>query len=303
MEKKVRRINRITTLLLAFMMIAVSCLHVYAEGEGSLTTAEKVAALRTYNWWVVVDGGKYYYNSNGNLIRNGWAKLRSYNKQNAAVKWCYFDKNGLCRKTINAGYRNNWIKANGRIFYFDKYCRPVGTGFRMIDNKLYFFDKNRSLVIGTFTLRGQRITTTRQGNITGLLYYKYKYQNGKFVYIDISDQRLQYYRYGKLELKCPVVTGRTSRGWGTPTGNYRVRYKARSTYLRGSDYETYVNYWIAFIGNEYGIHDATWRRTRDFRDPKAYRTRGSHGCVNMQLSDAARLYRSVSVGTPVIIEK
>ena len=27
----------------------------------------------------------------------------------------------------------------------------------------------------------------------------------------------------------------------------------------GDEYQSFVNYWMAFIGSSYGLHDATWR--------------------------------------------
>ena len=66
----------------------------------------------------------------------------------------------------------------------------------------------------------------------------------------------------------------------------------------GDEYESFVNYWMAFIGNSYGLHDATWRGTFG---GSIYQGAGSHGCVNMPYNSAAELYSMVSPGTLVLI--
>lgn len=304
---------RIGALLVAVFMIAASVMPAFAEGEAAQadaqnaaaapqTTAEKLAALRAPDRWVSVDGGLYYFDKRGILVSDRWAKVRSSNKT-SALKWSYFDKSGLCRKSVSIRSRYRWVKADGKKFYFGKNRKPVGYGFHMINDKLYFFGRDKALVKGKFRYRKEKYKTTKAGNITGLPYYRYRYRYGSFIYIDISEQRLYHYRYGRLKQKYPVVTGRSSQGWDTPTGEFSVRSKARSIYLVGYNYQTYVNYWMAFIGNAYGIHDATWRGEKDFRNRKTYKKSGSHGCVNMRRSDAARLYWSVSTGTPVIVGK
>ena len=302
MERVTHFTKSIVTLILAVMMIAASCVAVFAEGEGSPTTAEKLAAIDAHNSWVEVDGNQYYFNKNGNILCNGWAKIKSSNKRKAAVRWCYFNSEGQFVTSVKSNTRNKWVWAGGKKFYFNKKRTPAGPGYNMINNKLYYMGGDRSVTFGTFEVNGDIVTTTSSGNITGLPYYKYKYRSSKFVYIDISDQRLQFYKKGKLQMDCPVVTGNTSKGWGTPTGNFKVRKKARSTYLIGPGYRTYVNYWMSFIRNEYGMHDANWRKEREFSDPSTYMHNGSHGCVNMRQSDAAWLYRNVSRGTPVIVQ-
>ena len=62
-------------------------------------------------------------------------------------------------------------------------------------------------------------------------------------------------------------------------------------YFKDSD--VYSNYWMQFDGG-IGLHDAdNWRNS--------YGYRGSHGCVNIPLTVAYRLYNSIGVGTKVIV--
>ena len=116
------------------------------------------------------------------------------------------------------------------------------------------------------------------------------------IYVSISSQTLYYYEYGQVVLSSPVVTGKNN---ATPRGHYKVLRKARNVTLKGDDYESFVNYWIAFRGNSYGLHDASWRSSFG---GSIYIYNGSHGCVNMPYYNVQRLYNMVSIGTPVIIE-
>lgn len=125
---------------------------------------------------------------------------------------------------------------------------------------------------------------------------------GTYIWVSIADQQLSYFVDGQLALSSPVVTGNAGTH-DTPTGEYSVIYKSRNVTLRGledngDEYESFVQYWIAFIGSEYGIHDASWRS--DFGG-SIYMGGGSHGCINMPESQAAALYDMVEEGTPVFI--
>lgn len=113
--------------------------------------------------------------------------------------------------------------------------------------------------------------------------------------ISISKQKLTYYEEGAAVLTSDVVTGIHA---GTPLGTYKVLKKVRNATLKGEDYETPVQYWIAFLGSSYGIHDAYWRT--EFGG-NIYLYNGSHGCVNMPLSKVRELYEMVEIGTPVYI--
>lgn len=125
---------------------------------------------------------------------------------------------------------------------------------------------------------------------------------GTYIWVSIADQQLSYFVDGQLALSSPVVTGNAGNH-DTPTGEYSVIYKARNVNLKGledngEEYESFVQYWMAFIGSEYGMHDASWRS--DFGG-SIYMGNGSHGCINMPESQAAALYDMVAEGTPVFI--
>lgn len=116
-----------------------------------------------------------------------------------------------------------------------------------------------------------------------------------YINVSITNQKLYYYEYGELVLVSDVVTGINGK---TPTGTYKVRNKLRNVTLKGDDYESHVNYWIAFLGSSYGFHDASWRSSFG---GTIYKYNGSHGCVNMPYYKVQALYNMVDIGTPVYI--
>lgn len=130
---------------------------------------------------------------------------------------------------------------------------------------------------------------SREGNEIGSTYIE----------INISKQRLWFYRDGKMIAQGAVVTGNPSRGNATVLGVYMVNYKQKNAILSGPGYEAKVTYWMPFFGNM-GLHDASWR----FRfGGEIYLRNGTHGCVNAPLYLARIVFENVEEGTPVIIYK
>lgn len=118
-----------------------------------------------------------------------------------------------------------------------------------------------------------------------------------YVEISIANQRLWMYVNGELIVECPVVTGCVKDGHSTPTGVYSLTYKTRNTVLRGPDYAVPVSYWMPFNGG-IGLHDATWRSSFG---GNIYKTNGSHGCVNMPLQSAKKVYENITNTMPIIV--
>ena len=124
-----------------------------------------------------------------------------------------------------------------------------------------------------------------------------------YIDIDISKQKLIFFKNGKKRFSSDVVTGCRNYGTLTPTGLYSVLNKARDINLKGrntdgSKYTSFVHYWMAFLGGSYGMHDANWRSSFG---GDIWITNGSHGCVNMPPSKIPKLYNMVDYGTPVIV--
>ncbi|MCR5210762.1 MAG: L,D-transpeptidase/peptidoglycan binding protein [Lachnospiraceae bacterium] len=117
-----------------------------------------------------------------------------------------------------------------------------------------------------------------------------------YIEINMTKQRVYYIEHNNIEYECDCVTGNVSNGNRTPEGIFGVTYKTKNAILRGDGYESHVNYWMPFNRN-IGLHDATWRGKFG---GEIYKTRGSHGCVNLPKASAAYLYDKVEQGFPVI---
>lgn len=234
-----------------------------------------------------IEGKKYYFNNDG-VLQSGILKI--------GKAYYYADGKGAIR---TAKGRFRW-KSN------TYYCNKGGklTTKKMVKSGkyYYYFDsaakaKTKAFKYHDVTIRPNKKTgaiTKKQYRRASYGPYNYK----KYILIDISDQTLKYYVKGKVKLKSNVVTG--GPGNRTPKGHFRLRSKSRNITLRGNGYSSYVKYWMAFIGSEYGIHDASWRSKFG---GTIYKKKGSHGCPNMPRKNAAKLYKMAPIGTRVIVRK
>ena len=132
---------------------------------------------------------------------------------------------------------------------------------------------------------------------------------GAYVDIDLSEQHARYYdAAGTLLWESSIISGNPNTGHATPTGVYQLNGKSRNMTLVGldenddgePDYKTPVGYWMPFVGNAVGLHDASWQSAAAFADPRAYTYRGSHGCVNLPTDKAIELYNIIEAGVCVI---
>ena len=80
-------------------------------------------------------------------------------------------------------------------------------------------------------------------------------------------------------------------------GAFKIRYHQQNAILRGPGYATPVAYWMVFA-DDVGFHDATWQ---PYFGGTLYYSNGSHGCVNMPLDQAAKLFDLVYDGMPVFV--
>ena len=131
----------------------------------------------------------------------------------------------------------------------------------------------------------------------------------RYVDVDLTEQRTRFYEAdGSLVVETPIISGSVLEpGYATPEGVYAITGKQLDVVLIGlpdpqtgePSYETHVDYWMPFVGNMVGLHDADWQT---WWSPEAYRSgAGSHGCVNMPPDTAAWAYDWVEVGTPVVV--
>lgn len=121
-----------------------------------------------------------------------------------------------------------------------------------------------------------------------------------YIEVSINRQHIWLYKKGKKVMESDVVTGMMTRDRMTLTGIYQVYAKQRERYLGTiavQGYHTLVHYWMPFNRGQ-GLHDATWRSRFG---GTIYKGGGSHGCVNLPYSFAAKLYDQIPVGIPVVV--
>ncbi len=123
-----------------------------------------------------------------------------------------------------------------------------------------------------------------------------------YIEVDLTNQKLWYYKNGKLKHKCDVVSGLPTAERMTYPGIYQLWMKETNKTMKGStsegSYESKCSYWNYISQNSIGIHDATWQTS--FGGDR-YKTYGSHGCVGISLSDAKYIYDNIPLGTVVIM--
>ncbi len=129
------------------------------------------------------------------------------------------------------------------------------------------------------------------------------------IIIDLPRQMLRLYKDTKEIGRFHIITGREELK--TTIGCFKIGHLIKGYQLTP---ENYVNYWIQYNGNE-GIHDALWQDEKRFYDnakdaynnytngknilfPKKY---GSHGCSNMMLPDAEKVFNMVNTSCNVLV--
>lgn len=105
----------------------------------------------------------------------------------------------------------------------------------------------------------------------------------KHIYIDLSTQTLYAYDGQEKFMQALISSGK----WGrTPVGNYNIWIKLPVTRMSGGQGADYYNLpnvrWVMYFYNDFGLHTAYWHN--NFGHPM------SHGCVNMRLVDARKLF-------------
>ena len=125
-----------------------------------------------------------------------------------------------------------------------------------------------------------------------------------YVDVDITEQHARFYdSSGEIIWESDIVTGAAGTH-DTPCGVYMLNLKSSPTLLVGRsngviEYETWVTFWMPFVRNSIGFHDATWQSA--FGGTRYKDGYGSHGCINLPYSAAETLYSLITVGTPVVV--
>ncbi|MCC7353443.1 MAG: LysM peptidoglycan-binding domain-containing protein [Anaerolineae bacterium] len=115
--------------------------------------------------------------------------------------------------------------------------------------------------------------------------------SGRWIDIDLSEQRLRAYEGNTVVLNVLVSTGIAR--YPTPPGRFAVRTKVRAQTMSGPGYRLPNVQWVMYFYKAYAIHGTYWHN--NFGRPM------SHGCINLTNADAQFMYNWASIGTPVVI--
>lgn len=256
---------------------------------------------------IVIANGGFAVDLNGGSSVNGAnVQLWSINSTNAQ-KWklelgsdgYYIIANAFTKKALDikdAGSTEGtnvfvWAKTGGN----NQKWKPIPT------NDGYFYLQGRN---GTY-LRAAGTSGKNGANIyitptittalkVKLVATKYSDYQGTYADVNLTTQKMIYVKNGELLVSSDIVSGAPSMR--TPTGTYSIRAKQSPSVLVGPGYASPVSYWMPFIGNAIGFHDATWQSSFG---GNRWQYSGSHGCINMPLAKAKELYSVISLGDQV----
>lgn len=120
-----------------------------------------------------------------------------------------------------------------------------------------------------------------------------KSESGKWIEVDLSEQRLYAHEGPKTVFTATVSTG--IRQYPTVTGRFTIYAKYRATRMTGPGYDLPNVPWTMFFYRGYAIHGTYWHH--NFGHPM------SHGCINMKTTEAKWLYNWAPQGTLVVVHK
>lgn len=131
---------------------------------------------------------------------------------------------------------------------------------------------------------------------------------GRYIDVDLTKQHaIAYDESGNKIWESDIVTGKPDEEHATPEGVWVLFNKESPSVLKGKnnpdtgkpEYETKVQYWMAFTDFGDGFHDATWQSA--FGGTRYRDGYGSHGCINLPLDAAGALYNVINTGNAVVI--
>lgn len=111
--------------------------------------------------------------------------------------------------------------------------------------------------------------------------------------IDLSEQRLSAWEGKKRVYLFRISTGK--RRTPTPIGKFAINSKYRTNRMRGRGYDIPDVPYAMYFYRGYAIHGAYWHNN--------FGTPVSHGCVNLPVKQARKLYNWATIGTSVVVRK
>ena len=245
---------------------------------------------------------------NVNLLMSGQT-VASINAESMAT-WILMDENFAV--TLDETRMNEWIAATAAscstVGSERKYTRPDGKEVTVSGGDYGWQVDEEAFA----TLVRDAVANSQEGDVELPLTQTAQVYNGhgvadwgkRYVDVDLSEQHAYMYdAEGTLIWETDIVTGGPGASRATPTGVWDLNTNNGYAMLVGRksdgsiDYETPVNYWMPFVRQSIGLHDANWRGSFG---GSIYTYNGSHGCVNLPPSKARELHNIIEVGDVVI---
>ncbi len=114
----------------------------------------------------------------------------------------------------------------------------------------------------------------------------------KRIEVDLTNQRIYAYEGNQKVMEFVVSTGK----WGaTPTGTFTIAYKTRAQLMKGGSRALNTYYYLPNVPfvQFFGNGEIPWSRGFSFHGTywhDKFGTPQSHGCINMKIADAEKLY-------------
>lgn len=118
-------------------------------------------------------------------------------------------------------------------------------------------------------------------------------RGGRWIEVDLSSQRLYAWQNGRRIYSMPISSGK--RRTPTRVGTYAIQRKYRAKTMRGRGYVAPNVPYSMYYSGGYAIHGAYWHNR--------FGTPVSHGCINLPVSQARKLYAWAGTGTRVVVRR
>ena len=137
---------------------------------------------------------------------------------------------------------------------------------------------------------GQRLEISGKSRVPGALPSNHGTTGEKWIDVDLGAQRLVAYEGVTPVFESVVSTGLPA----TPTvvGEFRIWVKFVADDMAGPGYYLADVPYVMYFHRGYGIHGTYWHAS--------FGTPMSHGCVNLSIADAKRLFSWAPMGTRVV---
>lgn len=118
--------------------------------------------------------------------------------------------------------------------------------------------------------------------------------------ISLTEQMVYVFRKGKVAFSCRCISGLPVKDRATRTGAYFIKEHRPEYTMTGEDYRTHVKHWVRITWTGTGFHPATWQPWSRWTKTM-YKSKGSHGCLNLEPGDAEKIYNMVKYREAVFI--